>query len=117
MEERTEFEVAWRVQQPKLKRMLQAKRVPDALIDDVLQETALKLYRTWEKVDPVLPLEPLARTIANNCLVDAYRARRAIPVEEVPETALAYDLEDHALARARLGKVSEACPPSETVTG
>lgn len=102
------FEAAWRDLGPRVERLLWSKGVKRDVVDDVTQETAIKLYANWDRVDPERPLWPLARTIAVNSLVDHFRTRTAEPVGEVPDEPAAYDLEEHGLARARLSNVASA---------
>jgi DNA-directed RNA polymerase specialized sigma24 family protein len=104
----TSFEAAWALVRPRVERLLRSKGVKPDVIDDVTQETGIKLLTNWARVDPERPLWPLARTIALNCLVDQFRARTAEPVADLPDRPDAYDLEEHGLARARLSVVSDA---------
>lgn len=107
MDDGVAFEPAWEELRPRLYRMLVARGTPPHLADDVVQEAALKLLSSWPRLDLGQPLWPLARTVTLNCLSDSYRRTRAVPVPEVPDAAADYDVEDHAIARVRLGGVAK----------
>ena len=59
--------------------------------DDCFQETLMSAIRAYPKLDPAANLRAWLFTIARRKAVDAHRARgrRAIPVETVPEAAVA----------------------------
>jgi RNA polymerase sigma factor (sigma-70 family) len=100
-----EFEGCWRELRPQLERLLRGRGANPDVADDVLQETAIRLLKSWGRLDHGRSIGPFARTIAINCLIDLHRGQRAIPVEDVPDAPSVYDLEEHALARARLTTV------------
>ncbi|HVF52577.1 MAG TPA: sigma-70 family RNA polymerase sigma factor [Actinomycetota bacterium] len=106
MKDGVEFEQAWAVLRPRLFRLLMARGAQADVAEDVLQEAAIKLYSSWSRVDLTQPVWPFARTIALNCLIDNFRRVRAVPLAEIPDTAADVDVEDHALARARLTVVA-----------
>lgn len=99
------FETAWRQMKPRVERLLRSRGAAADVVDDVVQETSIKLLRTWDRVDPRRPLWPLARTIALNCLTDHFRKATAEPAAEVPDEPALYDVEEHGLARAQLSAV------------
>lgn len=76
---------------------------------DVVQETALRLYRSWSAVDPGRPLLPDAVTIAMNHWRDTLLRDpcREVP-GDVPERADVDDVERTALARLEVSRVSRA---------
>jgi DNA-directed RNA polymerase specialized sigma24 family protein len=79
--------------------------------DDILQETALRLYRAWATVDAERGVEPFARTIALNVLRDSVRrpVHSAEVLGDVPEQADSGDVvERTTLARIELGRVRRA---------
>lgn len=102
------FERIWTRIQPRLRRLLAARGIPSDVADDVLQDTALKLLRSWSRVEPNLPLWPLARTVALNCVVDHYRRSVEVPVGDVPDRPAPGDAEERGLARARLSQARVA---------
>lgn len=106
---RNEFEISWKELQPRLRVMLAARRVGMDRHEDLLQETALRLYRMWERVDRSKPSWPLAKTIALNLLRDEYRTRRVTQsLEDSPEQPFDYDLEAQGIARLELERVHKA---------
>jgi DNA-directed RNA polymerase specialized sigma24 family protein len=88
--------------------------------DDVVQETALRLYRGWGMVDVERGVEPYAKVIAMNVWRDV--CRRASTVREVPgdvpEVAVGNEVERIGMARDELRRVTAAfvrLRPSERV--
>jgi DNA-directed RNA polymerase specialized sigma24 family protein len=102
------FETCWRDLEPQVKGMLLRRGVPLEVAEDVAQDAAIKLFRSWDRVDFDRPLWPLVKTTAERCLIDRYRGSRSFPVEEVPDAPADYDVEEHGLARVRLEKVARA---------
>lgn len=85
--------------------------VPAQDVDDVLQETALRLYRSWSNLDPDRPVGPFARTVAVNVWRDRWRHSRDREVlsDDVPEPRSAVDdVEDTVVARLELRRVGRA---------
>lgn len=103
------FEKQWPDIANRLEGLLASKNVPSCKRDDVVQETGLRLFRMWEKVDRARPVWPLVVTIALNLLRD--EARRH-PEREVlgmvPELPTSYDVEHEGLARIELERVQLA---------
>jgi DNA-directed RNA polymerase specialized sigma24 family protein len=106
-DECTSFEASWSRIAPKLRRMLIARGVTTSL-DDILQDTALRLFANWERVDHTRSLWPLAKKIALNCAIDGHRRRVAVPIATFPDRPGPHDAEEHAFARARLARVGAA---------
>jgi len=102
------FEASWSRIAPKLRRMLIARGVTAAVLDDILQDTALKLFGNWDRVDHTRSLWPLAKKIALNCAIDGHRRLMAVPIATVPDRPGPHDAEEHAFARARLARVGAA---------
>jgi RNA polymerase sigma-70 factor (ECF subfamily) len=103
------FATAWPALVPKLRTMLARAGAPVADRDDLVQETALRLYRTWSTIDHERGVEPLARRIAMNAWRDQWRRRGEREVlGDVPEAAAGQDTERTALARVEVGEVSRA---------
>ena len=102
------FESEWRAIAPSLERILARRGVASWLRDDVMQETALRLYRAWDRVDPDRPLLPLAVTIANNVVWDERHKRSQVEVPGVvPDRPALHDVEELGLARMELGRVKD----------
>lgn len=79
--------------------------------EDILQETALRLYRSWASVDVDRGVEPFARTIALNLLRDNARRSGAHGevLGDVPDRADSGDVvERTTIARLELGHVRRA---------
>lgn len=91
-----------------LRAMLLRRGLKPDTADDVVQETAVRLWKSWSNLDTDKPLWPLVRRIALNCLADRYRNPDEPPIGEVPEEADAYDITEHAFARVRLAALLEA---------
>ncbi|MEA2486371.1 MAG: Sigma-70 region 2, partial [Actinomycetota bacterium] len=65
-ERRREFENVWPALSRRVKSMLCRKGVTGGDVDDLVQEAALRLYRTWDQVDPTRDPWPLVSTITLN---------------------------------------------------
>ena len=88
--------------------MLAARGATPDVVEDVLQDTALKLLQNWDRVDPDLPLWPLAKTAAVNCFIDRHRGASAVYLADLPDYPAPYDTEERGLARAKLSRVRAA---------
>lgn len=108
MAERRSFEVEWPPVADRLATALRKRRVPAQLAEDLIQETGLRLFQFWERVDPGRDLWPLALTITLNILRDHIRADNRRREIVVPDEAVEQDTEAAALARVELGRVQEA---------
>jgi RNA polymerase sigma factor (sigma-70 family) len=110
------FERDWPATAERLTVALRRRRIPASLIDDLVQETALRLYERRDSVDPERGTWPLAFTVAMNILKDHLRAevrRRAV---DLPHIAIEQDPEIVALARLELTRVRIALrklPPAQ----
>lgn len=109
-ERRRDFEHQWPAIQSGLKSLLARKKIPAPEHDDLIQETALRLYGMWGRVDPSRSPWPLAVTIALNLVRDGARHRpiREVCSAEVPELPDAHEVERAGLARVELGRVRAA---------
>ena len=107
------FDDEWEALSPRLAMVLAAKGVHAQDRDDLLQETALRLYRVWETLSPEQPVWPFAVTIALNLWRDQLRAAvvrqrdvlSANLSESVTEAPVTYDVERTVLARQELAQV------------
>ena len=104
------FERQWPEVAQRLQGLLASKNVPACKRDDIVQETGLRLFGMWEKVDRARPVWPLAVTIALNLMRDEARRnpQREVLSEVVPEMPAAHDVEDEGLARIELERVQMA---------
>lgn len=104
-----DFEAEWPLLARRLRLFLGRKRVPANQVDDLIQETALRLYKMWESVDRSRPAWALTVTIALNLLRDEYRkAGHADIASDLPDIPQSYDVERAGMARVELGRVREA---------
>lgn len=100
------FEEEWPALEARLKRHLAKARVSPWLRDDVIQETGLRLFRIWERVDVDRSPWGLAVTIANHVLWDERNrtSGREVP-SEIPDLPLPLDVEKTGIARIELARV------------
>ena len=108
-EKKRDFESEWPLLAKRLKSFLARKNVPATKQDDLIQDTALRLYKMWDTVDRNRPAWALTVTIALNLLRDEYRrAPHADVVSELPDIPQNYDVERAGIARVEIGRVREA---------
>ncbi len=99
----------WPTVEPRVRSLLANKGVPPSRRDDIVQETGLRLFTMWERVDQSEPPSGLAITIALNLLRDeARRYGRAHFTEVLPEMPSSDDVESAGIARLELHRVKEA---------
>src|SRR5438045_4036889 len=99
----------WPALVPGLRAMLAKAGAPTAERDDLIQETALRLFGMWDSVDRDRSVEPLARRIAMNVWRDQWRSRgQREVIGEIPEQVSDRDTERTALARIEVAEVSRA---------
>lgn len=103
------FEQQWPEVAKRLKGMLAGKNVPASKRDDIVQETGLRLFGMWEKVDRTKPVWPLVVTIALNLLRDEARRNQDREIlGAVPDLPTPHDVEHEGLARIELERVQMA---------
>lgn len=107
-ERRRRFEAEWPALSRRVRRMLASKGVPRALHDDIVQETGLRLYGSWERVLEGASVWPFVKTIALNLLRDRARRPTPEPVEQLPERRAQHDVEEASMARLELARVQKA---------
>ena len=118
------FDDEWTELAPRLSLVLAGKGVHAQDRDDLVQETALRLYRVWETLAPEQPVWPFAVTIALNLWRDQVRAavvrqRDVLSAnlgDGVGEPAASYDVERTVLARhelAQVGAVMRSLEPEQ----
>ena len=104
------FEVEWPPVARRLHSAFRHKKIPPAMTEDLVQETGLRLFEIWDKVDPHRDLWPLALTIALNILRDHHRTEARRHRITVRDELIDHDTERVALARVELAQVEEALP-------
>ena len=106
--DRESFDDAWPALSERLRRSLTARGVPAQDRDDVVQETALRVYRSWTGLDPNRPVWPFVITVGVNYWRDILRERngriaQVHPTDHIEVTA-DLDVERDVLARQELAK-------------
>lgn len=100
------FEPVWADLAPRLERALSARGVSASSRPDVIQETAIRLFSRWDRINTDQDVFPLACTIARNLSHDyARREARTVPLEDGYHLNAVHDTEDAAIARIELAKV------------
>ena len=118
------FDDEWAELAPRLSMVLSAKGVHAQDRDDLVQETALRLYRVWDTLAADQPVWPFAVTVALNLWRDQVRSavvrqRDVLSAnlgEAAGELAASYDVERTVLARqelARVGAVMRTLEPEQ----
>lgn len=103
------FEAVWPDVADQLHSMMAAKRLPLAKREDLVQETGLRLFKMWDRVDPERPVWPLAVTILLNLIRDEARRRPEREVlGAVPDAPADLDVERTSLARLEFARVFRA---------
>jgi RNA polymerase sigma factor (sigma-70 family) len=103
------FVSEWPALQKRLTAMLARRRIPESLREDIVQETGLRLWRNWDRIDPDRPVWPFALTIAVNLVRDEIRERALMERKLViPDDPIPLDIEELALMRIELERVAEA---------
>src|SRR5688500_11781533 len=97
---RAEFEALWPALSVRLDRFLANRSVSPCRRDDLIQETAIRLFGIWTTVDRTRSPWPLTVTIALNLLRDESRAARNRELfGDLPEAEAAHQVEAAGLAR------------------
>lgn len=104
--DRESFDDAWPALAERLRRSLTARGVPAQDRDDVVQETALRVYRSWPRLDPSRSVWPFVITVGINIWRDIIRERtgriaQVHPTDHIEVTA-DLDVERDVLARQEL---------------
>ena len=102
------FEEWWAELADAVRAWLLRRRVPPHLVDDIVQETGLRLFKMWDEIDAMRSPRGLAFTIASNLLWDERNRRAAREVVgDVPERSCE-DVETAGIARLELARVKRA---------
>ena len=104
------FEMEWPPVARRLHSAFRHKKISPAMREDLVQETGLRLFEIWDRVDPDRDLWPLALTIALNILRDHLRSEARRNQMTAPEELIDHDTERVALARVELAEVNNALP-------
>ena len=105
------FDETWTELTPRLAAVLAARGVHAQDRDDILQDTALRLYRVWDSLAPDQPVWPYAVTISLNLWRDSLRHKVAQPTDVgcYPADPVAdLDVERTVMARQELATVGAA---------
>jgi DNA-directed RNA polymerase specialized sigma24 family protein len=106
--DRESFDESWPDLAERLRRSLTARGVPAQDRDDVVQETALRVYRSWTGLDPNRPAWPFVITVAINIWRDIIRERTGRIAQVHPsatiEVTADLDVERDVLARQELAR-------------
>ncbi len=107
MHQRQDFEDSWPALECQLREALARRRIPPDAREDILQETALRLLKNWDRIRPD-SLWAFALTVALNVVRDEARrkVRRDRVVLDGPRTEM--DPEHEALVRLELDRVRSA---------
>ena len=113
------FEVEWPELERWLRSVLTRRGVRASIVDDLLQETAIRLYRMWDRIDERSP-RALAWTIALNVAIDHHKKESRVQIShDVPDRASDLDVETASIARLELARVrralEELTPPQRAV--
>lgn len=100
-----DWELLYDVHAARLRRVIQRK-VGSALVEDVLQETFLRAFKSRHTIDPTRPIAPWLITIALRTAADTHRSQlrsvESVAIEDEQSPDLALDsLEEELLNRAR----------------
>ena len=113
------FEVEWPELERWLRSVLTRRGVRASVVDDLLQETAIRLYRMWDRIDERSP-RALAWTIALNVAIDHHKKESRVQIShDIPDRASDLDVETASIARLELARVrralEELTPPQRAV--
>ena len=107
MDQETRFENSWPALERQLRDVLRRRGVPVDAREDVLQETALRLLRSWERIRPE-SLWAFALTIALNVVRDEARRKERRDRTPLESAIVDRDPEHEALVRLELARVKAA---------
>ena len=106
---RSDFEREWPELARRLEFFLVRSGVSGDTRDDVIQDTALRLYGMWMRVETDRSAWPLAKTIALNLVRDAARRRGSVEISaEMPDLPAPHDVESSGIARLELRRIQKA---------
>lgn len=108
-DQQRDFEHQWPALAVRVNRLLKRKKLSPWLVEDLTQETGLRLIRMWPTIDQSQPLWPLTATIALNLMRDHMRKEGSHEVtSSIPDTASVENVEQRGMARLELRAVGGA---------
>ena len=102
------FEEIWPVVAGRLRDRLRAKGLPPVQVDDVIQETAARIWERWDRLETERDLFPLAYTIARNLVIDRSREQKRVEFVAGLEGSAPDDPSEVVSARIELRRVLRA---------
>lgn len=103
------FEEEWPALANLLRSTLTRRGFASHHVDDVVQETGLRLFSIWDRVDSDRSVRGLTFTIANNVLWEESKSSGCHELmETVPDVPAPHDAEQAGIARLELRKVKHA---------
>lgn len=109
MTPRFDFQRDWPETSRHVDALLVRCRVPEALRDDLVQETALRIFLLGDDVDPDRSVSALAKTIAMNLLRDHVRKeQKLVPIFDLTLAGEVQSVEREVVARDEWRRVSAA---------
>lgn len=105
--EQPTFEARWPELETQLRAALTRRRIPIDAREDILQETALRLLRNWDHVQPE-SLWAFALTVALNIVRDDARKKERHERNTFQDPVVTHDPEHEALVRLELDRVRVA---------
>lgn len=103
------FETEWNGVSVRISATLARRGISASDREDVLQETAIRLFRSWNRLDEERPVEPYARAVANNVWRDMLRRAPKEDLVDVPEAVSSADSVEHvAVVRDEFSRVRRA---------
>ncbi|HET9955074.1 MAG TPA: RNA polymerase sigma factor [Polyangiaceae bacterium] len=109
------FAVVFEILGPRLLRFLRRLSGSDALAQDLLQDTLLRIHQARGSFRPGASVLPWAFAIARNVFLDSARARKRSPIKShaddadtSPEPVVSAEAESHVLAREAARVVERA---------
>lgn len=104
-----DFDAQWPLLSRHLYELLARRGLPTYLADEIVQETALRLWDRRAQIDSTRPIEALANTIALNLWRDFRRRQKFLSPDNVPADIRApIDVETEVCARDELNRVRRA---------
>lgn len=99
------YEEIWPGVAARLRRALQLRGIPESRCEDLVQETAARLWERWSSFDTRTDVFPLALIIARNLATDAARKDARLELRPIVENPSGDDPPAIALGRMELNRV------------
>lgn len=107
-EENPSFDACWPIIARDIERVLTRRGLELHTREDIIQETAIRLYRLWDGLDKQRPVSPLGITIALNLMRDGIRRGKREVMAEIEGQQAGGDVEREGLAKLELSRVLRA---------